>query len=351
MKKQVLIGLLLLLLVLTGCEKEAVKIPETDSSNNMNSLEIPNDIKQFYDESRLNKSQEYTMENIGDRFSFVQTYYDYANEEDYLGTKIEEIYSYTGGNENIQFRSNSDETYYFNYITPDAVYEYEYLDISVSSTDYTKDNYRDLIQEYNDNEYSDSDKVIIKEEDNYVFLKEETNYSVNYTLIKFFDNGRSLVAEHYYYQSDSETIDNELVYEYMKNLFEMIVLDNKDAILQDKIVSFLNYKKKKIRSYEWISSVSVVEGTITLSYNNKSLDLAFDSDGYRYYMDGVWNIVSKENPYIVANVEESTYKVVVDGKPEYYHYTEYSYDEETKPAIEVDGSLATLDKIINYFYK
>lgn len=347
MKKRFYICLLIITIALTGCGKEKTEL----SDDNLNQVENQN-IEQYYDSSRIKGTEKYTLSSASKKFSFVQTYQEYpetSDDEFVVPTNKEIIYTYAGTDENVKFNNSSEEYYYFNY----NVSESDSLYISIKQSEYTKDNYKQKIDEYNNDEYSIENNyqfVILKEEDNYVLYKSDYSYSTYYYLVKFFSDGRGLKAEYNEDPNSSYAKGEEVAYNSMKAVLETIVEDTGEPLLKDKIVTIQNFNNQKIISYKYIYSVEAGRESISLVNGSKNLRVSFSSSNYSY-SSGNWTILSSEDPYITVNKEQMVYKVVIDGLPQYYEYNDYGNDDSGNPPIKADGTLKGLNSVLKYFYK
>lgn len=326
--KKIIVLFFMCLFIITGCGKQE----ETVIDNNANTLE---QVQQFYDESRLDLNKTYTFEDAVSEFSFAHTYYEYPSieEGDFSAPqKTDVIYSYIGDNDKLKFDHYSVDSIYFNYYLT----EQESLYITVEKSENTKDNYKEIIE-------SEKLLTIVSEEDDYLLYKGDYTYSTSYYLVKFYEDGRGLVANY----SDDYFKGKDVVYEGLKNVLDSIERDNGTPILQDKIVSISNFNNQKLISYKYVNWVDGNRKYFLLSKEGKSL-IVSDSNHRYSHLNSQWEVLSTD-PYITVHDEQKVYKVVVNGFPQYYDYSDYSTEDGI--AVKADGTLDGLNKILNIFYK
>lgn len=314
------------LLLLIGCSKEDNN-KNTDSQYKYLLDNLPKVERKYYDESRLEKNKNYTFDEAVSKFSFI-IYEDYWERD--MPENKQFIYSFAE-TDSVKLFNGSLNEYEFRYNTDDI----SSTDVTIRYTDYTKANYKEKLKEDN--------YEITKEEDGIVhYNSSSSEYSFN--AFKCYSEEACLSASVSIYSSTIQDKQAKAI-KIIKEVFDTITLDNKEPILQDKVATIKNYDGKTLISAEYISPIDVYETSIGITYNDLSLTIDFNEENY--HIDGPWTILSN-NPYTLIN-ENKTYKIVKNGLPEYYAFTQYDKTNyENKP---MGGTLEDFNILISLFYK
>lgn len=337
MSKKLCVLLIVMCLLLSGCDNKQEENKDSNIENNQTNQQ--ENVKQFYDSSRLDSSITYNYDIAVKNFSFRITEYEEVQDDQFnYSNPIEVIYSYVG-NDNVKFLSSSNiSSLSFNYYFGENDAEY----VNVRKGDYTKDNYKQKIKEHNTSaDYDwDEDYEIIQENGEYVIFKKynKSNDTIYYYGLKFFNNGKSIMGEISDYSNPRKEQTRFITA--LTGVLSTIVPDNGDAILEDKIASITNFQNKKLVSYSYLLD-------IRLSYynlmNSEGISLNISKSNH----SSSWKVLSSGDPYITIN-DEKVYKVVKNGIPEFYQFKNCGGENGCQ---NLGGTLDELESLLKKFYK
>ena len=337
MSKKLSILLIVMCLMLSGCGNKQEENKDSNVDNNQTNQQ--ENVKQFYDATRLDSSITYSYDIAVKNFSFRVTEYEEVKDGEFsYSNPIDVIYSYVG-NDNVKFLSSSSiSSLSFNYHFGESDTEY----VNVRKSDYTKENYKQKIEEHNTSaDYDwDGDYEIIQESDEYVIYKKytESNDTIYYYGLKFFSNGKAMMGEISDYSNPRKEQTRFITA--LTGVLSTIVPDNGDAILEDKIASIPNFQNKKVVSYSYFLDINPSYYSLM---NSEGISLNISKSNY----SSSWKVLSSGDPYITIN-DEKVYKVVKNGLPEYYQFKNCGGENGCQ---NLGGTLDELETLLKKFYK